>query len=257
MGTSAADTRLTLTPLNGIPLVKEGDDLARVIKDALDRSSLVLVPGDVLAVAQKIVSKAEGQTVRLSDVTPGAQAQSLAATTEKDPRVVQLILDESRGVVRSRPGVIIVEHRLGIVLANAGIDRSNIDDDEQALLLPVNPDASAARLASGLAALSGTKPGIIVTDSVGRPFRLGTVGLAIGCSGVRALNDLRGRSDLFGRELQVAETAPADALAGIAALLMGEAAEATPAVLIRGLPAAATNQTATTVLRPEAEDLFR
>ncbi len=249
---------LAFTPLPGLPGVRAGDDLAQLLLDGCRRANITLLDGDVVAVTQKIVSKAEGRLRRLADVTPSARATALAAETRKDPRIVELILQESRDIVRTRPDLIIAEHRLGIVLANAGIDRSNIDGgDETVLLLPVDPDATARHLRASLQASTGLRLGVIITDSVGRAWRKGTVGLAIGTAGVAPFQDLRGRHDLNGRALQVSEIAPADSLAATAVLVMGEAAEATPAVLIRGAGGGGPDEPASTVLRPRAEDLFR
>ena len=250
---------LSFMRVPGVPLVRPGDDLAALIGAALRAAGLVPQAGDLIAVAQKIVSKAEGRSVRLAEVTPSAEAEDIATRANKDPRVVELILRESRAVIRVSPGVIIVEHRSGIVLANAGIDRSNIEDsDERALLLPADADASAARLRAGLQREFGVPLGLIITDSIGRAWRLGTVGIAIGCAGIKALNDLRGRSDMYGRTLQVSEVAVADSIAAAAVLAMGEAAEGTPLVLVRGADAGSdSGQTARNALRPAAEDLFR
>ncbi len=249
---------LALYRITGVPLITSGDDLAGILAECLQGMDLALRPGDILAVAQKIVSKAEGRMVDLATVTPSADAIALAAETGKDPRVIELVLNESRRIVRKRPGVLITEHRLGHVMANAGIDRSNVTGDEHTvLLLPEDPDRSAQTLRQGLRALTGHAPGVLVTDSFGRPWRMGTTGVAIGCAGVAVLEDLRGHRDLFERELQVAETATADALAAAAGVLMGEGADSVPAVLIRGLPPTAADQPASAVLRPPAEDLFR
>lgn len=244
--------------LGGIPLIARGDDLAGIMLEALADAGLTLQQGDVLAVAQKIVSKAEGRSVHLDTVQPSDAARQLAKDTDKDPRMVELILRESRRVVRSRPGLIIVEHRLGVILANAGIDRSNVTGDEDdVLLLPEDPDASARKLREAVAEHAGIAPGVLVVDSIGRPWRLGTTGVAIGAAGVTVLEDLRGTRDLFDRPMQVAEVAPADSVAAAAVLLMGEGAEGTPVVLIRGLPTAADGQPATAVLRAPHEDLFQ
>ena len=243
----------------GVPRVQPGDDPAALISAALRGAGVKPLTGDLVAVAQKIISKAEGRSVRLATVTPSAEAEDIAARANKDPRVVELILRESRAVLRVSPGVIIVEHRCGVVLANAGIDRSNIEDsDEQALLLPADADASAARLREGLQREFGVPLGVIITDSIGRAWRLGTVGIAIGCAGVTALQDLRGQTDMFGRTLQVSEVAVADSIAAAAVLVMGEAAEGTPLVLVRGARAGSdTTQTARNALRPASADLFR
>jgi coenzyme F420-0:L-glutamate ligase/coenzyme F420-1:gamma-L-glutamate ligase len=250
---------LSFMRIPGVPLVQPGDDLAVLISAALRAAGLKPLAGDLIAIAQKIVSKAEGRSVRLATVTPSAEAKDIAARANKDPRVVELILRESRAVIRVSPGVIIVEHRTGVVLANAGIDRSNIEDsDETALLLPEDPDASATRLRTALQREFGVPLGLVITDSIGRAWRLGTVGIAIGCAGVVALDDLRGQPDMFGRTLQVSEVAVADSIAATAVLVMGEAAEGTPLVLVRGAAAGAdTDQTARDALRPAAEDLFR
>ena len=251
---------LSFMRIPGVPLVQPGDDLGALISAALRGAGVKPLAGDLVAVAQKIVSKAEGRSVRLATVTPSAEAEDIAARAGKDPRVVELILRESRAVLRVSPGVIIVEHRSGVVLANAGIDRSNIEDsDEQALLLPADADASAARLRASLQREFGVPLGVIITDSIGRAWRLGTVGIAIGCAGVTALQDLRGQTDMFGRTLQVSEVAVADSIAAAAVLVMGEAAEGTPLVLVRVARGAGTDttQTARNALRPASADLFR
>jgi len=243
----------------GVPRIEAGADLTRVIATALRKAGEIPVAGDVVAIAQKIVSKAEGRIVRLDSVTPSDRARDIATQAGKDPRVVELILRESRAVIRVSPGVIITEHNTGVILANAGIDRSNLpDSDDAALLLPLDPDASATRLRESLQGEFGVRLGVLVTDSIGRPWRLGTVGTAIGCAGVLALDDLRGTADLYGRQLQVSEVAVADSLSAAAVLLMGEAAEGTPLVLIRGGACRDDlGQKAGSVLRPADEDLFR
>jgi coenzyme F420-0:L-glutamate ligase/coenzyme F420-1:gamma-L-glutamate ligase len=250
---------LSLFPLPGLPVIQPGDDLAALITAAVRGAGLEIRQGDVLAVTQKIVSKAEGRIRCLAEVTPSARALALAKQSSKDPRLVELILEESREVLRCAHNLIIVEHRLGMVVANAGIDRSNLggNDEESVLLLPLDPDASAARLRASLGAEFGVTPGVIITDSVGRAWRMGTVGIAIGAAGVSTWRDLRGRADLFGRTLQVSEIAPADSIAAAAVLVMGEAAESTPVVLVRGLHDVHENQAANAVLRPKENDLFR
>jgi coenzyme F420-0:L-glutamate ligase/coenzyme F420-1:gamma-L-glutamate ligase len=249
---------LSFTPVPGLPEVQAGDDLARLLLEALGKARLVLADGDVVAVTQKIVSKAEGRQRLLADVAPSPRAQALARETRKDARIVELILAESRDIVRTRPDLIIAEHRLGIVLANAGIDHSNVaGGDETVLLLPADPDATAVKLRRELERSYGVRLGVIITDSVGRAWRKGTLGIAIGTAGIAPLRDLRGTRDRTGRPLQVSEIAPADSLAAAAVLLMGEAAEGTPAVLIRGADGGGDDNPATAVLRPKAEDLFR
>jgi coenzyme F420-0:L-glutamate ligase/coenzyme F420-1:gamma-L-glutamate ligase len=256
-------TSLSISAVPGVPNIQTGDDLTAIIATAIHAAKLEPRDGDIIAIAQKIVSKAEGRTVDLCDVTPSPAAETLAESAEKDARVVELILRESNRVVRHSPGVIIVEHRLGIVLANAGIDRSNVSGGEETvLLLPADPDASAARLKKNLEDRLRVRLGILITDSIGRPWRLGTTGIAIGCAGLTALEDLRGGIDLFGRVLQVAEVATADCLASAAGLIMGEGAEGIPVALISGSaivdrPAGNSDQNAKTLLRPADEDLFR
>ena len=252
-------TNLRFFTLPGIPLISSGDDLASILLVALGRSGHTLANGDVLVVAQKIVSKAEGRLIDLACVQPTPAAVLLAAEIEKDPRLTQLILDESAEVMRKKPGVIIVRHRLGHVGANAGIDQSNIEhgDGEAALLLPVDPDRSAALLHSAFYERTGRHVGVIVADSLNRPWRLGTVGGAIGVAGLQVLDDLRGGVDMFGRELKVTMVNRADSLAATASLLMGETTEATPAVLIQGLDVDTQMGTAHDIARPLEDDLFR
>ncbi|MGA0562559.1 coenzyme F420-0:L-glutamate ligase [Ancylobacter sp. VNQ12] len=247
--------RIELIALEGLPLVAPGDDLAVLIGEALARSSLALRDGDVLVLAQKIVSKAEGRRVALADVEPSEEARAFAVQVGKEPRLVELILRESARVVRARPNVLIVEHRLGLIMANAGIDQSNVEPG-YALLLPENPDASAARLRARLAP-EGMRFGVVINDSFGRPWRRGTTGVAIGAAGLPALVDRRGEADLFGRPLQVTMIALADEIAASASLLMGPAAEGIPAVLVRGLDWTAPGSPASTLIRPANEDLFR
>jgi coenzyme F420-0:L-glutamate ligase/coenzyme F420-1:gamma-L-glutamate ligase len=250
---------LQLHVLPDIPLIRAGDDLAAILIAALRRVPTALADGDVLVIAQKIVSKAEGRLVPLATVEASARAHELAVETDKDPRLVQLILDESVEVMRTRPGVLIVRHRLGNVGAHAGIDQSNIEHKggECALLLPVDPDGSAQRLHRALRAATGRHIAVIIADSMNRAWRLGTVGGAIGCAGLKVLDDLRGTSDMFGRELKVTVINRADSLAATACLLMGESVQRTPAVLIQGLPQDATEQSARDIIRPLAEDMFR
>ena len=249
---------LSLFALEGIPLISDGDDVGAIIAQALSLPDQKPEEGDVLVLAQKIVSKAEGRAVRLDTVEPSPQARKLAAEVDKDPRVIELILAESQQVIRKKTGVIIVEHRLGYVLANAGIDRSNVQSDENwVLLLPVDPDGSAERIRKILLDRFSIHIGVIIADSVGRAWRLGTTGMALGSAGVVALDNLRGQPDLFGRELEVSEHAVGDAVAAAAELLMGEAAEAMPAVIVRGLGAGHSEQSAAELLRPADEDLFR
>lgn len=218
-----------------VPRIAAGDDVARIAAQALETAGLAPQDGDVLCVTSKLLSRAEDRWVCLRDVEPGARAQALAAETGKDPRLVELVLGESQAVSRAAPGVLIVRHRLGFVSANGGIDASNVGPDgDRVLLLPENPDRSAEALRRHLCAHFDTRMAVVITDSHGRPFRLGSVGIAIGCAGLPALLDLRGRKDLDGRPLQHTETALADQLASLADLLCGQADEGTPMALIRG-----------------------
>ena len=252
--------KLELLAIEDLPIVKPGDDLARMAIDGLDRSGMRLVSGDVLVIAQKIVSKAEGRMVVLADVTPSPRALQLGRETKKDPRLVELILSETKRVVRSGPDVLIVEHRLGFVMANAGVDQSNVgaqDGIERALLLPLDPDASAEVLRAALSARFDVRLGIIVNDSFGRAWRLGTVGVALGVAGLPALKDLRGRPDLLGRPLRVSISAFADEIAAAASLLMGQGDEGRPMVVVRGLGWHEPSSGVGGLLRSSEEDLFR
>lgn len=245
--------------LPDIPLIEAGDDLSAILLAALVRLPVRLADGDVLVIAQKIVSKAEGRLIPLAQVTAGPRAIELARETDKDPRLVQLILDESTEVMRKKPGVLIMRHRLGLVGAHAGIDQSNIEHrgGECALLLPEDPDRSARQLHDALKAATQRHIAVIIADSMNRAWRLGTTGGAIGCAGLKVLDDLRGTSDLFGRELKVTVINRVDSLAATACLLMGESVQKTPAVLIQGLALEDSAQTARDIIRPLAEDMFR
>jgi coenzyme F420-0:L-glutamate ligase / coenzyme F420-1:gamma-L-glutamate ligase len=251
---------LKLIALPGIPPVSSGDDLAALTASAVARAGLALRAEDVLVVAQKVISKAEGRRIALADVVPSTRALELAQTVEKDPRLVELVLGESRRVVRAVKDVLIVEHRLGFIMANAGIDQSNVADPrsgEYALLLPEDPDASAARLRERLHTLTGEAPGVVISDSFGRPWRVGTVGVAIGCAGFPATLDLRGQMDLFGRPLRVTVIGHADEIASAASVLMGQASEGRPVILIRGLASPAAHEPAAALIRAPPQDLFR
>jgi coenzyme F420-0:L-glutamate ligase/coenzyme F420-1:gamma-L-glutamate ligase len=249
-------TGLRAVALQGLPRFRPGDDLGAALCDALAAQRLVPAAQDVLVVAQKIVSKAEGRIVALEGVAPSPRAVELAAETGKDPRLVELILSESVRVVRARNGVLIVQHRRGYVMANAGVDQSNLDTPGTALLLPIDPDASATSLRAQLANRFGVAPGVIVSDSFGRAWRRGSIGTAIGVAGLPALLDLRGRPDLSGRRMEVTVIGFADQVASAAALLMGEGAEGRPAVLVQGLSWDTAGGTGQDLLRGAAEDLF-
>jgi coenzyme F420-0:L-glutamate ligase/coenzyme F420-1:gamma-L-glutamate ligase len=248
---------LSLFAIPAIPLIEAGADLAAIIADALRTASMTLQDGDVLVVTSKIVSKAEGRRVLLADVVPSDEALRLAGVTGKDPRLVELVLRESTEVSRATKGVLVVRHRLGFVSANAGIDQSNVEGgDDVALLLPHDPDASAAHLREALHARLGVRVGVIISDSHGRAWRMGNIGVAIGVAGLPALRDLRGNADLFGRPLKITLQGYADMIASAAALLTGEGAEGLPVVCVRGLSAAGEGQ-ASDLNRPPEQDLYR
>jgi coenzyme F420-0:L-glutamate ligase / coenzyme F420-1:gamma-L-glutamate ligase len=257
----ATKTRdLQLVPVRGVPLIEPGTDLVSLICDISQNQGPALRDEDVLVLAQKIVSKAEGRYVDLAAIEPGERARALAAEVQKDARLVEVILRQSRKVLRHRPGVLIVEHKLGFVLANAGVDQSNVDPRhgvKPVLLLPEDPDRSARLLHEGLRLELGKTIAVVINDSVGRAWRRGTVGVALGAAGLPALADLRGRPDLYGRPLQVSETGFADEIAAAASLLMGQANEATPIIVVRGLTWSAKPSSAAQLLRDPKEDLFR
>jgi coenzyme F420-0:L-glutamate ligase/coenzyme F420-1:gamma-L-glutamate ligase len=258
---SARQTRsLLLIPMAGFPLVEPGTDLGDVICGFAQTDEPELLDHDVLVVAQKVVSKAEGQYVDLAEVKPGSEAVALSIEVQKDPRLVEVILAESRRVLRHRRGVLIVEHRLGFVAANAGVDQSNVDPSkgaEPVLLLPRDPDASAQQLHERLRQQLGKSIGVVISDSFGRAWRLGTVGVALGAAGLPSLVNLRGRPDIYGRRLRVSETGFADEIAAAASLLMGQANEATPVIVLRGLTWSDPPLPAAALVRKPEEDLFR
>jgi coenzyme F420-0:L-glutamate ligase / coenzyme F420-1:gamma-L-glutamate ligase len=251
---------LVMLAIPNFPLVQRGTDLAGITADALETAGYTLADADILVVAQKIVSKAEGRCIDLATVKPGERARTLAGEVGKDPRLVEVILSEATRVVRARPGVLIVEHRLGFIVANAGVDQSNVDPAAGAdpvLLLPENPDESAEHLRRALAQRFKCEIAVVINDSFGRPWRLGTIGTALGAAGLPSLLDLRGQPDLFGRRLRVTEVGFADEIAAAASLLMGQSDEGCPVVLVRGLRWTAPASPATRLLRPPDEDLFR
>ena len=262
---------LTLTPLQHIPLIRRDDNLADIVVNAFRENGIKLVENDILVFAQKIISKAEGRAINLATITPSQRALELAKQTEKDARVVELILRESNEVLRTRAGALIVEHKLGFVCANAGIDHSNVgsSDDysrltaevvttgEYVLLLPENPDRSAENIRRRIGEKTGQQIGILIIDSHGRAWRNGTVGVAIGIAGLPGLEDLRGKPDLFGYKLQVTQVGVADELAAAASLMMGQAAEGTPVVHVRGFPYPLREGKIKELIRPKEQDLFR
>jgi coenzyme F420-0:L-glutamate ligase/coenzyme F420-1:gamma-L-glutamate ligase len=251
---------VTLTAVPGIPLIEPGDDLARILIDALRRAGLVLRDRDVLVIAQKIVSKAEGRYVELDAVRPSSRANELAGVTAKDPRHVEVVLAESSEVVRHREGLLITEHRLGFVMANAGVDQSNIahgDGRERVLLLPEDPDGTCAALKAELDEVFEAEVGVVISDSFGRPWRNGVVGVALGAAGIPSLKNRVGTPDLFGRPLRVTEIAFADEVAAAASMIMGQGAEGLPVVHVRGLRWSEPPLPAKDLIRPKHRDLFR
>jgi len=253
---------LSLAALSGIPLIRQGDNLADLVLNAIQENNIALEDGDILVFAQKIVSKAEGRAVNLAAVIPSPRAIELAAQTEKDARLVELIIQESNEILRTRPGTIIVEHKLGFVCANAGIDHSNVAGagntaEEWVLLLPAEPERSAEKICNELESKTGKRIGILIIDSHGRAWRNGTVGLAIGIAGLPGLQDLRGKPDLFGFTLRITQVGVADELAAAASLVMGQAAEGTPIVHVRGFPYSLREGSLKELIRPKEQDLFR
>lgn len=253
---------ITLTAIPDIPMVAPGDGLAAIIHGCAVAAGMTLQNGDVLVIAQKVVSKSENRYVDLAGITPSARANEIAAVVEKDPRFVEAVLSESSEVVRYQKNVLIVAHRIGVVMANAGIDQSNIDHrdgSEKILLLPYDPDVSAERLRTELFELCGAKLAIIINDSSGRPWRNGIVGIAIGAAGLTTVHDLRGEPDLFGRRLEVTETATADELASAGSLLQGQGSQSMPVILIRGFtpPKQDAPTPARALVRDRRIDMFR
>lgn len=253
---------LTFTPLQQIPLVCPGDNLADLLLSSLQTARINLEDGDILVVAQKIVSKAQGRLVNLCTITPSKEAVELAKRSDKDPRLVELIIRESREVLRVRPGTIIVEHKLGFICASAGIDHSNVlgkdgNPDDWVLLLPEDPDRSALEIRRNIKVATGSRIGVLIIDSHGRAWRIGTIGMAIGISGIPGVVDKRGWKDLFGYRLKITIVAAADELAAAASLVMGEAAEGNPAVHVRGFPYQLRESSLKELIRNKENDLFR
>jgi len=251
---------VTLTAVHGLPLIEPGNDLGAILIDGIRRAGIAPRDRDVLVIAQKIVSKAEGRYVELRGVVPSARAVELAGIVQKDPRVVEIILSEAQEIVRYRKDVLIVAHRLGFVMANAGVDQSNIDHrdgNERVLLLPVNPDASCAVLKKRLDAAFAADLGVVINDSFGRAWRNGVVGVALGAAGLPSLQNRIGSPDLFGRALRVTEVAFADEIAAAASMSMGQGNEGLPLVHVRGLDWNEPSRNAAALLRPKEQDLFR
>ncbi len=251
---------LQLIAIEGIPLIEPGDNLDKIIIQAVKEQKIKLKSGDILVIAQKIVSKSENRYAYLKEVIPSSEAFRIAKKTEKDPKLVQLILNESARVIRYKKGLMVVENKLGFVHANAGIDKSNIEinnDNPKVLLLPKNPDGSALSIKKGIFRKIELNLGIIINDSSGRAWRKGIVGIAIGSSGVEALSDLRGKTDLYGNTLEITEVGKADEIASAASLLMGQADEGFPVILVKGVTASNEVSDVKSLLRDRSEDLFR
>jgi coenzyme F420-0:L-glutamate ligase/coenzyme F420-1:gamma-L-glutamate ligase len=254
--------QLIFSALPGLPLIQTGDNLPRLILGGMQSAGLQVEDGDVFVLAQKVVSKAEGRLTYLPDVEPSGEAVRLAETTGKDPRLIEVILNESQSILRQREGLIIVEHRLGFVCANAGVDRSNVrgeygEDDDWVLLLPEDPDRSAVKIRDELAAVSGKQLAVLIIDSHGRAWRMGTAGVCIGAAGFPALLDLRGEPDLFDVTLKSTEVGLADEIASGASALMGQANEGRPVIHMRGLPYPLREGSCQELIRPREQDLFR
>jgi coenzyme F420-0:L-glutamate ligase/coenzyme F420-1:gamma-L-glutamate ligase len=254
--------QLIFTALPNIPLVQTGDDLAAIILQGMNDIPLEVLPGDVFVIAQKVVSKAEGRMVDLRTVRPSPQALELAQVTGKAPELVQVILNESGSILRQREALLIVEHRLGFICANAGVDRSNVQGDREqygtwVLLLPEDPDGSAERVRADLQETTGANIGVLIIDSHGRAWRMGTEGVCIGAAGFPALLDLRGQPDLFGEPLKITQVGLADEIAAGASALMGQAGESRPIIHVRGLPYPLRPGQAAELIRPQEDDLFR
>ena len=249
---------LEIIALEGIPLVTVGDDLVAIILKGLADADIRLQHHDSLVISSKIVSKSEGRRFDLKQVVPTERAIVLAGETHKDPRIVELVLQESVSVSRSAPHVLVTQHRLGFVSANAGIDQSNVGEDQDfVLLLPLDPDQSAQKIRESILAQTGVEIGIVISDSHGRPFRVGNIGVAIGVAGMPALLDLRGQHDLFGRELRISMQAYGDLIASAAHLVCGEGDEGRPVVLVRGLSFSAEDGKASDLNRSPEQDLYR
>lgn len=253
---------LCFTALPGIPLINPGDQLSKIIMSSVFTVGMSLENGDIFVLAQKIVSKSENRFINLQEVKPSKKAQNLGLSTDKDPRLVELMLRESSSILKTRRGTIITEHRLGFVCANAGIDHSNVQGmggaaEDWVLLLPINPDQSATMIRTEMEVLSQKRLGVMIIDTHGRAWRMGTVGVAIGLSGIPGLVDLRGTEDLMGYSLRVTQVAAADELAAAASLLMGQAAEGTPVIHVRGFPYPLREGSLQELIRPKEQDLFR
>jgi coenzyme F420-0:L-glutamate ligase / coenzyme F420-1:gamma-L-glutamate ligase len=250
---------ITYTGLPCVPMVKPGDDICAIIEAGLDAAQITLQDDDIVVIAQKIISKSEDRYVDLSLVAPTERAREFADVTGKDPRLIEVVLSESSEVLRAKKNVMVVAHKRGYVMANAGIDESNISHDgvERVLLLPVDPDRSCRDLKERLDRDFGVSIGVVINDSFGRAWRKGVVGVALGSAGVPSLESLIGSPDLFGRAMKVTEVAVADELAAGASLVMGQGAEGQPIIHVRGYRSRAPHNDAAALIRPKDMDMFR
>lgn len=251
--------RISIIGLEGFPWVRAGDDLAKMVVETAEREGVSFEDGDILVVAQKVVSKAEGRVVRLKDVRPSRRAEELAKVALKDPRLVELVLRETKRVVKASSEALIVETKQGIICINAGIDKSNVPGEDSYALLPKNPDESARRIQSRIMKLTGKRVAIIISDTYSRPFRRGQVDFSIGLAGVNPFKDYRGQEDLFGYVLMVKNVAIVDEIASAAELIMGQAKEAVPVVVVKSLKRAERSEAASTddLAISGEEDLFK
>ncbi len=245
--------------LQKIPLIKPGDNLSKIIVETMKKEKVPIEDGDIIVVAQKIVSKAEGRTVKLKDIVPSEKAKEIARQTLKDPRLVELILKETKNIVKATPEIFIIENKEGIICINAGIDKSNVSGDDSYTLLPEDSDKSARELLSEIAKLTGKKVAVVICDTYSRPFRRGQVGFTIGIAGIDSFVDYRGQKDLFNYTLKVKNTAIADEIASAAELVIGQGKEAIPVAIIKNLTRVKwTKETSTKdLLIPKQEDLFK
>jgi coenzyme F420-0:L-glutamate ligase / coenzyme F420-1:gamma-L-glutamate ligase len=249
---------IKIIAVEGLPLIKKGDDLAELIFNAAKKQGTPLQENDVVVITHVVASKAEGNIVNLDNTAPSEKAKEIAAKTDKDPALVQVILDETKDIVRIGPNSIITETKSGIVCANAGVDRSNVSGDRNVVPLPKDPNLSAKRIRQKIKQLTGVNVAVIISDTHGRPFRMGEINVAVGASGIKPIRDRRGEKDLFGYVLRIKQTAIADELASAAELVIGQASEGIPAAIIRGYSyKTEENVTATELSRPKEKDLFR
>jgi coenzyme F420-0:L-glutamate ligase/coenzyme F420-1:gamma-L-glutamate ligase len=244
--------------VENLPLIKKGDNLAELICNAAKKQSMPIQERDVIVITHVAVSKAEGNVVNLGEVSPSELAKEIAQKTEKEPALVEVILRETKEIVRMGPNSLITETKSGIVCANAGVDRSNVEGEGNVVLLPKNPNGSAQKIRQKIKSLTGRDVAVIISDTHGRPLRMGEINVAIGVAGIKPIRDRRGEKDLFGYILKIKQTAVADELASAAELVIGQANEGIPVAIIRGYAyQIAENASAVELTRPKEKDLFR